>query len=910
MFGGVSLAVYINGVSQELFRAVRGRGVYRLLKALTDSDIVVDILSGASAGGINSVLLSAALCNQTDFGSTAELWRSEADIERLLSLSADDASGAKRAPPKDSVLDGNYHDRKLQAALDKLLSPPMKSVAQEDVSKLVELDLFITATDIDGQKRRWFDALGHPIELLDHRTLFRLKHRDGRNTPFARFATGDGLHTDPHVGTANLEALTKISHITSCFPGAFEPVRVVIPAAVAVGPHEKFSSTIDAVNARLGYWGWLSPFQDAQGQASAREALFMDGGVLKNKPFTSTIDAIFSRLADRQVSRFLLYVDPDPGNPSIRHPVHPDGGDPAARLLPVAIAAASGLPRFESIDADLAQVELHNQQVRRYEAVVKHATAAALASPTAAPSAETASARAYRRARLAGLAAAVVEPAASNHRSLPFNAPGERPARPDLSALIDRLCQSSQLSELFQQFDVLFGFRRLIQLSYTVNDHARVELSDQERVWATLPAPDAVQVEHFQIEGALLEAINHQIEFYEVVRARLETDLSPFVRKFEAAWGSESFWLELADRARSVLRRLPRPRCFAGTETGVAAGSVDTDELLVLRDSRHSVGELPPVEDEGLLRAAEAFEKRLLDQPNLRKLYDRFPQIDEVAYPLELLSELRSRDQIRTVRISTLDSTRGFANKFTKKLCGRKLGGFSGFFKATWRANDLMWGRIDGASQLLELLLDSERLAQLAPELLESNLKMVLGEAFDLRAVFPHSPDADRGLLEDWLRRLCKPGTAVSACQDLDRGPLLRETWARAVQLEIVVEELPVVLDFALADEAPAGEKAALVAQRAAFQSSSPLQVGASAAAYFTPEHYRIGEQSLPSGLPAARLGAIASEGGARLKDALLASLPDATFGQHLVRTIANGTLSAVLRLVTELWLRGKLERR
>jgi len=41
MFGGVSLAVYINGVARELFRAVRGRGVYRLLQALTDSEIVV-----------------------------------------------------------------------------------------------------------------------------------------------------------------------------------------------------------------------------------------------------------------------------------------------------------------------------------------------------------------------------------------------------------------------------------------------------------------------------------------------------------------------------------------------------------------------------------------------------------------------------------------------------------------------------------------------------------------------------------------------------------------------------------------------------------------------------------------------------------------------------------------------------
>src|SRR4051794_20601547 len=117
MFGGVSLAVYINGVSQELYRAVRGRGVYRLLKAFTDSEIVVDILSGASAGGINSVLLSAALCNDTDFGTTAKLWRESADIEALLSMpSARVRDAAESEPPKDSVLDGAFHHRQLRAA--------------------------------------------------------------------------------------------------------------------------------------------------------------------------------------------------------------------------------------------------------------------------------------------------------------------------------------------------------------------------------------------------------------------------------------------------------------------------------------------------------------------------------------------------------------------------------------------------------------------------------------------------------------------------------------------------------------------------------------------------------------------------------------------------------------------------
>ena len=45
MYGGISLAIYINGVAREFYRAVRGESIYKLIKAFTDSDIVVDIVS-------------------------------------------------------------------------------------------------------------------------------------------------------------------------------------------------------------------------------------------------------------------------------------------------------------------------------------------------------------------------------------------------------------------------------------------------------------------------------------------------------------------------------------------------------------------------------------------------------------------------------------------------------------------------------------------------------------------------------------------------------------------------------------------------------------------------------------------------------------------------------------------------
>jgi hypothetical protein len=49
LYGGIALAIYMNGVCREFYNAMRGRGIYKLVKALTGSDIIIDIISGASA---------------------------------------------------------------------------------------------------------------------------------------------------------------------------------------------------------------------------------------------------------------------------------------------------------------------------------------------------------------------------------------------------------------------------------------------------------------------------------------------------------------------------------------------------------------------------------------------------------------------------------------------------------------------------------------------------------------------------------------------------------------------------------------------------------------------------------------------------------------------------------------------
>src|SRR5919109_3335664 len=145
VYGGVSLAIYINGVADELFRAVRGRGIYKLLKRLLDADIVVDIISGTSAGGINGLLLAYALTNGREFSDCARLWRDHGALAKLLRLTDDEVHAT-------SLLDSrNYYIPHLEAAFRDMsrISPEVERT--ERPSRLDELDLFVTGTNFDGR---------------------------------------------------------------------------------------------------------------------------------------------------------------------------------------------------------------------------------------------------------------------------------------------------------------------------------------------------------------------------------------------------------------------------------------------------------------------------------------------------------------------------------------------------------------------------------------------------------------------------------------------------------------------------------------------------------------------------------------------------------------------------------------
>lgn len=197
-YGGVSLAIYMHGITRELHRLVvasssfdedrnpfdpsRSEHLYwELLHELAAKDgvqtrVVVDVISGTSAGGINGVFLAKAIAHDLSQQSLRDLWFNEADIGKLLAgprwLNPLGAKGklawfvlrallarGRVAPP----LRGDQMCRLLYGALSAMTPASTSPAAASDGSdgsdregllpRTGALELFVTMTDARGHRR-------------------------------------------------------------------------------------------------------------------------------------------------------------------------------------------------------------------------------------------------------------------------------------------------------------------------------------------------------------------------------------------------------------------------------------------------------------------------------------------------------------------------------------------------------------------------------------------------------------------------------------------------------------------------------------------------------------------------------------------------------------------------------------
>jgi patatin-related protein len=799
MYGGVSLAIYINGVAQELLNIVRATApkavdsdepllsenelsgaisAYRKLGqylAMRDNEargkmliqstpinepirvrFIVDVISGTSAGGINGVFLAKALARNQGMDGLKKLWLSEGDLGKLLNdkRSVQDLRGFKLKQPQESLLNSQRMYRKLLEALDNMDTARGKNTGEveEKLSPLVrELDLFITTTDIDG--------IPLPIGLSDQ-VVYERRYK---NVFHFRYATPEATESprDDFI-KANDPFLAFAARCTSSFPFAFAAMRLSDITDIANGysPYKDKTSSGDwdkffSEYLRNGLFdldreahgqnstGHL-PSQDtveqAKGQlrASFRDRSFGDGGYLDNKPFSYATSMLSRRYADSAVVRRLLYVEPTPEHPELvvekRDP--PDFAENVR-------AAVLDLPRQETIREDIDRLHERNEILERVTVLTKEVDAdieADSAEPIDDEKFKTqglnqmidhygVSYGAYHRLKVAELTGMLTELIARAGGHDPFSGAADairelvrawrRSEYHPLQAS-DRKDPNDRNkkteNEFLRNFDIRYHIRRLGFLNRRIN-----QLSELDKDAVRLLEAVRAHASDWPTNLTVKELIDSRGTDFQNELNRLKKDeIAPALR--EARSAEEKLrnhdvgpGRQLYDEIRNLRIGWPDLEAILNCDPGAARES-KADEIL--KGSNRG----PVLSNVAAIICNELKQRGSVDIPPatsnpgtsvarvcLTHYESNFVYYDLVTYPIQYGTGAGETNVVGVFRVSPEDAKnlvdeRASGSDATK-LAGRTLMSFGAFLDESWRRNDMLWGRLDGAERIISALL-------------------------------------------------------------------------------------------------------------------------------------------------------------------------------------------------------------
>ncbi|MFT7571685.1 MAG: patatin-related protein [Paracoccaceae bacterium] len=396
LYGGVALAVYINGVVTEIWHALRAsramqdgedtnldstseiyRDLLAELKETADTDelrIVVDAVAGTSAGGVNGAALFKAIVQGADASVLNDVWLDDADIKNLqgdpdrLPWYLRAAENMLRIFPTLKKLRSNLREQTtlewtwirdtiytLAATKDPQKSPlkgdffttiiaaSLRRMSENKKSEPLlptrgTFDLFLTRTDLHGWPRHLpVSRRYHPTDLYERTHAHVMAYR-------VRFG-------DPPSKISDFE-LTYGARTTAGFPLAFAPVtyKEIRQNFLEAQPSATPPSDDEFTNTYLREHH-LSGFDTSK-------ARMVDGGVLDNRPFTHVTRAIEAKPADFEVRRIVAYIEPDPER---EIDAAPDNGPLTKDML----GNMFRLFRNEPILGDLRELQKRNETVSR-----------------------------------------------------------------------------------------------------------------------------------------------------------------------------------------------------------------------------------------------------------------------------------------------------------------------------------------------------------------------------------------------------------------------------------------------------------------------------------------------------------------------------------------------------------------
>jgi patatin-related protein len=764
-FGGVSLAVYMHGISKEILKLVRAscalhaiadrqarmtaqffdrfdphdpefdtEAVYfELLREIgrkLELRVIVDIIAGASAGGINGTILARAISHDLPIGKLRDLWLDNADVSVILASDARARArskwilkpfiwGVAQSGWLALAADREVRDKLSLFVRSRWFKPPLDGArmsalmydaitamgaSREPGASLLpatqRLELFVTLTDFHGYRQ--------PIAIHDPPLIHEQEHRHLLRFSYRRAPDGE---VESDFTLANAAALVFAARATSSFPGAFPPARIAEVDALVSGRGDAWPRRAAFIAANFA--------RHIEAGVDPVSRSFIDGSVLNNRPFREAIAAIQGRPAYRPVDRRLVYIEPDPSAADSR----------SARDIPGFIAtlraAMSDIPRNQPVTDELGWIRELNHRARRLKALIEGA-----------------------RPFVSGLVGSVV----TADLSAPITPDQIRSWREHINARVARdagfAYQSYVRLKLIAAHD--FVARSLVRLSGSTpqslpaqaiahiidawalesrNRYAEPDglmLRQEEAVaqpraaWARILLAFDVDYRerrlHFLIEG--LNRVYEMLDRpgFESLHPAAINDLKRALYGcLEALHARESPTRFSAPTQNLVASLFAQPLSLnhAGDLSGYARDFVNSHAAAIDRlvDQLASEVDLASTTRDLDITLATMNDARWSTAPRREVLinYLGFPFWDVLTLSATTAQQVGEFNEILINRISPQDSTTLTGFNGGECLKGVRLGHFAAFFSRAYRENDYLLGRLHAIDRLIDIVCDSGR---------------------------------------------------------------------------------------------------------------------------------------------------------------------------------------------------------
>jgi patatin-related protein len=711
-YGGVSLAVYMHGVTKEVWKLARAsrsnsegrlcqsgseRVYCELLRDIAATQnlelrILPDILTGASAGGINAVFLAEAIHSGFSLEPLTDLWLDTADVDMLLDPEARPLSRITKQWTWPLV---QYLLTRPGNAVSESVAPETREEVRGKLSRFVRSRWFEPPFSGIGFSRLLSRALsamhsapvgspllppGHPVDLFvtatdfrGHLALLRL------NSPPIAEESEHRLPIDFHGRVpaqggsplADPMELVFAARSTASFPGAFPPLQI---------------AEIDELASEEGHeWTNRSHFLQRIMPSHVRRddvsnVSLIDGSVLVNAPFAGATARLRTRPAQREVDRRFIYIDPRPDRFGPENPPQ----DSPVGFFSAIFGALSTIPREQPIRDNLEALEQQSREAERLhtivaalrpevEGVVEHLFGHTLFLDKPIP-------RRLQAWRSKAQQAAAEQAGFAYHSY----------AQAKFSGIVDHISRTI--------------FDAVPELGLPNPDPIRQRLRSElaARGLERLSAPKG---------GASEEAIAflraHDIVF-RIRRLRL------MARRLSVDWETDERISE-ADREKakklvydSLALYFERESIdWLGAQFVADAQHVLDNPGLAL-DALQRLRDLPGVDR----RVEEMFGEGLASMPKpLRRsmllTYLGFPFFDIATLPLLHNEGLTEFDPVKVDRISPEDARSIREGGTHATLRGIEFYNFGAFFSRAYRENDYLWGRLHGAERMVDIVVST-----------------------------------------------------------------------------------------------------------------------------------------------------------------------------------------------------------